>query len=127
MRYLMLFILLGSISPVFSYAQGDSTYAQPDARIMFRSKVRQLTSYLNEGNSGAANILFKDVAKAMDDFIQKTQQAMDTASSSEKRKLKNTVDNQRQLAAQFHAFKNDLMRNREAIDIWTEQFIKTLY
>lgn len=118
---------MGCTSPLLSHAQQDSTTVQPEERIMFRSKVRQLTSYLNEGNSGAANILFKDVAKAMDDFIQKTQQAIDTASSTEKRKLKNTIDNQRQLAAQFHNFKNELLRNREAIDVWTEQFIKTLY
>lgn len=109
-----------------SFAQVD-TVSKPDERIMFRSKVRQLTSYLSEGNENAAAILFKDVAKAMDDFIQQTQEAADKAKGVEKKKLAETVNNQRQLAAQFHSFRADLIRNRSSIDTWTDQFIKTLY
>lgn len=126
MRYLMV-LLLCCTFPVCSFAQADSTATLPDARMMFRSKVRQLTSYLNEGNSGAANVLFNDVAKAMDEFIKSTQVAMDTAGAAEKRNLKEKLTRQRQLAAQFHSFNANLVRNREAIDVWTEQFVKTLY
>lgn len=125
MRYLLVLFLLCATAAT-SFAQAD-TASKPDGRIMFRSKVRQLTSYLNEGNENAAGIIFKDVAKAMDEFILQTQDAADKAKGAEKKKLAETVNNQRQLAAQFHSFRADLIRNRSSIDTWTDQFIKTLY
>ena len=125
MRYVIMLLLLCAV-PLTAPAQ-DSTITKPDDRMMFRSKVRQLTSYLNEGNTSAAGILFNDVAGEMEAFIAKTQSAIDTASGNRKKILKEKLDNQRQLAAQFHSFKADLVRNRSSIDTWTDQFIKTLY
>ena len=125
MRYVIMLLLLCAV-PLTAPAQ-DSTITKPDDRMMFRSKVRQLTSYLNEGNTSSAAILFNDVAGEMEAFIAKTQSEIDTASGSRKKVLKEKLDNQRQLAAQFHSFKADLVRNRSSIDTWTDQFIKTLY
>lgn len=129
MRYL-LFVLLFCAAPIFADAQTDTssvTAPQPDERILFQSKVRQLTSYLKENNGSAANVLFKDVSKAMEGFIQATESAIDTANSSNKRKLKDKLDRQRQLMAQFQSFKPDLIRNRSSIETWADQFVKTLY
>lgn len=130
MRYLFL-ILLCCVAHFSVGAQTDTVATevntQPDERIMFQSKVRQLTSYLNEGNESAAGILFKDVSKSMEDFMQQTKAAMDSASGSEKRKLKDKLDRQRQLMAQFQSFKANLIRNRQSIATWTQQFEKTLY
>lgn len=126
MRYVIMLLFLCAAVPLVATAQ-DSTITKPDDRMMFRSKVRQLTSYLNEGNTSSAAILFNDVAADMEKFIAKTQSAIDTASGSQKKLLKEKLDSQRQLAAQFHSFKADLIRNRSSIDTWTDQFIKTLY
>lgn len=126
MRLLLVLCLMFS-APVLSGAQTDSTAIQPDDRIMFQSKVRQLTSYLKEGNESAANSIFKDVSKDMERYINATQAAMDTAQGTEKKQLKNKLDNQRQLMARFQSFKPDLMRNRSSVETWIDQFIKTLY
>lgn len=122
---LVIFLLLAT--PVFCSAQLDSTTKQPDDRIIFQSKVRQLTSYLKEGNESAANSIFKDVSKDMERYINATQAAMDNAQGTEKKQLKNKLDNQRQLMARFQSFKPDLMRNRSSVETWIDQFIKTLY
>jgi hypothetical protein len=127
MKY-ALYIVLLLLAPMLSFAQQDSTYPpQPDPRILFQSKVRQLTSYLNEGNESAAKTVFKDVSAAMNDFIQFNQAALDTATGANKRKLKDRLDRQRQLIGQFNSFQPNIIRNRESIDTWTQQFINTLY
>lgn len=127
MKYII-YVLLLLLVPLSIQAQEDSTYPpQPDPRILFQSKVRQLTSYLNEGNESAAKTIFKDVSAAMNDFIQSNQAALDTATGANKRKLKDRVDRQRQLIGQFQNFQPNLIRNRESIDTWTQQFINTLY
>lgn len=127
MKYII-YILLLLLAPLSTQAQEDSTYPpQPDPRILFQSKVRQLTSYLNEGNASAAKILFKDVSDGMNNFIQANQAALDTATGAHKRKLKDRLDRQRQLIGQFQNFQPNLIRNRESIDTWTQQFINTLY
>lgn len=123
-------ILIYCAQPFGSSGQTDTIAeinAQPDQRVIFQSKVRQLTSYLNEGNESAANILFKDVSKSMETFIKTTQAAIDSADGSEKRKLKDKLDRQRQLMAQFQSYQPNLIRNRQSIDTWTHQFEKTLY
>ncbi len=122
------YIVLLMVIPAVLQAQNDTTYPpQPDPRIIFQSKVRQLTSYLNEGNESAAKTLFKDVSGAMNDFITANQQALDTATGANKRKLKDRLDRQRQLMGQFQSFQPNIIRNRESIDTWTQQFVNTLY
>ncbi|MBZ0097539.1 MAG: hypothetical protein K8F30_00565 [Taibaiella sp.] len=122
------YIVLLMVLPAVLHAQSDTTYPpQPDPRIIFQSKVRQLTSYLNEGNESAAKTLFKDVSGAMNDFITANQQALDTATGANKRKLKDRLDRQRQLMGQFQSFQPNIIRNRESIDTWTQQFVNTLY
>ncbi len=111
-----------------SFAQNNNTTSdQPDERILFQSKVRQLVSYLAEGNERAAGILFKDVATQMDTFIKQTRDSVKNASSSDKRKLKEKLNRQQQLMAQFQSYKSNLIRNKESINTWSDQFIKTLY
>lgn len=130
MRYLLL-IMLCVVVHFDVCAQTDTVATevstQPDERIMFQSKVRQLTSYLNEGNESAAGILFKDVSKSMEQFMKETEGSMNAASGSEKRKYKDKLDRQRQLMAQFQSFKANLIRNRQSIATWTQQFERTLY
>lgn len=116
------------LAPLSSFAQPDSAYPpQPDPRVIFQSKVRQLTSYLNEGNESAAKVVFKDVSSIMNDFMRLNESALDTATGANKRKLKDRVDRQRQLIGQFNSFQPNIIRNRESIDTWTQQFINTLY
>lgn len=127
MKY-ALYIVLLLLAPLSSFAQQDSVYPpQPDPRVIFQSKVRQLTSYLNEGNESAAKVVFKDVSSIMNDFMRLNESALDTATGANKRKLKDRVDRQRQLIGQFNSFQPNIIRNRESIDTWTQQFINTLY
>lgn len=127
MKYALYMVLL-LLVPLSSFAQQDSAYPpQPDPRVIFQSKVRQLTSYLNEGNESAAKVVFKDVSSIMNDFMRLNESALDTATGANKRKLKDRVDRQRQLIGQFNSFQPNIIRNRESIDTWTQQFINTLY
>lgn len=127
MRPFFLALLMIAATPA-AFAQGDSVQTHKvDERIMFQSNVRQLTSYLKENNERAAGTMFKVVSEQMQSFIEGTSAAIDTASGSEKRKLKGTLENQRQLIARFKSFEPNLLRNRSSIETWAEQFIKTLY
>lgn len=94
---------------------------------MFRSKVTQLTSYLNEGNGSAAKRLFKSVSDDMQIFIADTKSAMDSTKGSEHKKLEQKFDRQQQLFMQFQRFEPNLIRNKSSINTWTDQFIQTLY
>ena len=99
----------------------------PDQRILFQSKVRQLVSYLNEGNESKARIIYKDVANDMEDFLEATRMITDTATGAQKKAAKEKFDNQQQLYRQYKAFWPDIIRNRESIDRWTDLFVKTLF
>lgn len=123
MKLLLTFLAVCTIS-ISGFAQNDE---QPDERILFQSKVRQLVSYLAEGNERAAGILFKSVTDEMDDFIQQTRDSVETASSSDKRRLKDKLSRQQQLRAQFQSYQSNLIRNKESINTWSDQFVKTLY
>lgn len=123
--FLALMILLCSVQS--SFAQEDSSMVLPDQRILFQSKVRQLVSYLNEGNESKARIIYKDVANDMEDFLEATRMITDTASGTQKRTAKEKFDNQQQLYRQYKAFWPDIIRNRESIDRWTDLFVKTLF
>lgn len=123
--FLALMILLCSVQG--SFAQEDSSTALPDQRILFQSKVRQLVSYLNEGNESKARIIYKDVANDMEDFLEATRMITDTASGAQKKAAKEKFDNQQQLYRQYKAFWPDIIRNRESIDRWTDLFVKTLF
>ena len=123
--FLALMILLCSVQG--SFAQEDSNMALPDQRILFQSKVRQLVSYLNEGNESKARILFKDITNDMEDFLEATRMITDTATGAQKKAAKEKFDNQQQLYRQYKAFWPDIIRNRESIDRWTDLFVKTLF
>lgn len=123
--FLALMILLCSVQS--SFAQEDSSMVLPDQRILFQSKVRQLVSYLNEGNESKARIIYKDVANDMEDFLEATRMITDTASGVQKKAAKEKFDNQQQLYRQYKAFWPDIIRNRESIDRWTDLFVKTLF
>lgn len=130
MKPVLLSLCLFCIVPTVFAQEGDTSTTvehKVDERVMFQSKVRQLTSYLKENNERAAGILFKDVSKAMQQFISETQATADTASGAGKRKLKDKLDRQRQLMAQFQSFQSNLIRNRPSIEVWAEQFTQTLY
>lgn len=127
MRNVIFFLLL--LTPVLkTFAQQDSSVSDSiDVRVQFQSQVRQLVSYLNEGNENAASRMFKDVSAAMDGFIKTTQAAADTATGSNKKVLREKLNNQLQLMMQFQSFKPNLIRNRASIHTWSDQFVKTLY
>lgn len=93
---------------------------------MFRSRVTQLTSYLNEGNEKAARSLFSDVVQGMESFINQSQAQLDTA-KKDKQPIQDKWNNQVQLLQQFKSFQGNLIRNRSSIHTWADKFIETLY
>lgn len=132
MKYLLILCALFFACPGNLYAQADSdstTQAADsiDKRIIFQSKVRQMNSYLMEGNKTQASRLYDDVLESMQEFIKETYDKVNDpearVSSSEKRKLKQ----QQQLFNQFLKYRPDIIRNREGIQTWSNEFIKTLY
>lgn len=127
MKYILSILLL---IPFCGAAQQDSTTVQEeniDDRILFRSKVTQLTSYLNEGNESAAKRVFRDVSDEMQAYIAETKAAMDSTKGSEHKKLEQKFERQRQLFMQFQSFQSNLIRNKSSIHTWADQFIQTLY
>lgn len=124
---LTLFFIAAMALPAHAQTDSSTSTQKVDARIMFQSEVRQLTSYLKENNESAAEVMFKEVTTSMESFIKETEAAIDKASGSEKRKLKGKLDRQRQLLGQFKSFQSNLIRNRPSIETWANQFIETLY
>lgn len=127
MKNLLLAVALFFTGCISTYAQTDSTVQKPDDRIVFRSTVRQLTSYLDANDKSSAAILYDDVLEQMEQYVAETYKAIDTAKGSDKRKLEQKFNRQRMLTEQFKGFKSDIIRNRPSIHTWTDQFIETLY
>lgn len=127
MKNLLVAVALFFTGCISTYAQTDSTAQKPDDRIVFRSTVRQLTSYLDANDKSSAAILYDDVLEQMEQYVAETYKAIDTAKGSDKRKLEQKFNRQRMLTEQFKGFKSDIIRNRPSIHTWTDQFIETLY
>ena len=126
MKLLFTLIAFCSIS-ISSFAQNDTNNGKPDERIIFQSKVRQLVSYLAEGNESAAGTMFNHVTKKMEVFIKETADSLSNVEPSEGKALKQKLSKQQQLMAQFQSYRSNLIRNKESINTWSEQFINTLY
>lgn len=127
MRWAILCISILATSLQVHAQQDSTTVQQPDERIMFSAEVRELSSYLRYNNERAAQMMFDKVVQSMQAFTDATKAAADTAKGTDKRKLSKTLEQQRQLLAQFKTFRPNVLRNRSSIETWADQFIKTLY